>query len=239
MNTVQIRRYILEMSYRGQAGHIPSAFSIVEILAALYEYVLQPDDRFILSKGHGCLALYAVLVDQGLIQQRELSLFAQPGGWLGGHPAAHIPGIEFATGSLGHGLGAGIGMTLGKRIVKEPGRVFVLVGDGECQEGSTWEAVDIAAELNLPIWCIVDDNGTHGALQLRFEAHGWENYYCNGHDIDKVASILCCEISRPSALIAATVKGKGSKILTASPAEWHHRAPTEAELAVLLMEVGA
>lgn len=162
----QIRSEIIEMAYIAQKGHIASSFSIVEILVTLYYQYMNlkqsspaENDRFILSKGHACMALYSVLSDLGYFSKEELSKFCKFGGKLGGHPSRKVPGIEFSSGSLGHGPSIGAGMALNYKLNQQKNNVFVLVGDGECNEGSVWETLLSAHKNNLyNFWLIIDNN---------------------------------------------------------------------------------
>lgn len=235
-------------------GHIASAFSILEILWVLYRQVLKfdpllpdaPDrDRFILSKGHGSLALYAMLADCGYFPKAELKTFSAYDSRLGGHPdSTKVPGVEASTGSLGHGLPMGVGMALGLRIRKQSGRVIVLVGDGECNEGSVWEAALLAAHHGLNrLTCIVDHNhSTDRALKVddlaaKFQAFGWNATAVDGHDRTAIhEAVKQSADDCPSAIIARTVKGKGCALMENDPA-WHHRVPSALELPAIMAEL--
>ena len=166
-----LRKRIVQMIYNGKDGHIPSAFSIVDIIEVLYRDYLKYDpansewperDYFILSKGHGCVALYVILEKYGFITQGDIEMFCKPGGILGEHPdCTKVPGVEASTGSLGHGLSFAIGVALGLRVRGMDNKVYVLVGDGECHEGTVWEAANVANNLQLGNLCVVVDwNGS-------------------------------------------------------------------------------
>lgn len=254
----RLRRTILETSHRAKEGHIASAFSILEIVWTLYDRVMwlpltpgtEQDDRFILSKGHGCLALYAVLAEKGY--DIDLATFSQPGSPLEGHPHRGIPGVEASTGSLGHGLPMAVGMAYALKLQRNPARVFVLVGDTEMEEGSCWEALHLAARHRLDnLVCIVDANGTSpnridgyedfvDDLGAKFKAFGWDVWRVDGHDCNKIE--LACnregEIDTPRVIIANTVKGKGVPAMEADPQAWHRRSPTDAEMPGLLATIG-
>lgn len=235
-------------------GHIASAFSILDILWVLYDRVLRFDpgnpksdgrDRFVLSKGHGSLALYAVLAEKGFFPRSDLARAATFDSALGGHPDDHqVPGVEASTGSLGHGLPMGIGMALGMRIGKIDRRVIVLVGDGECNEGAIWESALLAAHHRLSnLTCIVDYNHSTdrallvGDIAAKFAAFGWAAATINGHDHDAICGAVArTEPDRPMAIVAETVKGLGCKRMENDPA-WHHRAPTPEELPGILEEL--
>jgi len=220
-----LRRLILRGMRSGKRGHWGSASSLVEILRVLYDDIKKTKDKVILSKGHGCLALYAILVDKGLIPIEELDRFCQKDGMLGGHPAPHIPGVECHTGALGHGLGIGVGMAIAAKIRKKSCRIFVIVGDGECNEGSIWEAAMSASKYKLNnLTVIVDRNGLQSAgfteiiqpmesMKAKWEAFGFNCYECNGHDVEKLKSELSVHYQRSLCIIANTVKGYGISYL--------------------------
>jgi transketolase len=244
-----LRREIVEILRAAQRGHIGAAFSIVEVLRVLYDDVLDVDaadpakadrDRFILSKGHGCLALYVLLAEKGFFPREELALFCRRGGVLGGHPEIRVPGIEASTGSLGHGLSIAVGMALHARLAGSAHRVFVLVGDGESDEGSIWEAALAAAKHRLAgLTVLVDYNEqqsygtTHEVLELEPFRDKWESFgfavrEVDGHDIDALRATLTgvpFAADRPSAVICRTIKGCGTT-QTARDLTWHHRGRT-------------
>lgn len=230
-----LKRRIVEVAYRAQEGHVPSALSILDIVWTLYSKTMGPNDKFVLGKAHGCLALYAILERRpgwsGLLND-----FCQPPKGLRGHPERDLElGVEATTGSLGHALPIACGTALAKKIKKEEGRVFCLVGDGELEEGSCWESLHIASRLNLSnLIVIVDCNGTspnridtHGSLSDKFLAFGWFVMRCNGHDTTILERMLePCGGNAPCVLIADTVKGKGILEMESDPQAWHHRPPT-------------
>lgn len=256
-----IRKEIFLTGYSAQNAHLASAFSLVEVLWALYlggvlrHDPLRPDwperDRLILSKGHGSLALYSVLRRAGYFDEQTLRSFCKPGSVLGGEPCAlHIPGVEASTGSLGHGLSLGVGMAIAGKMDGRPGRVYVILGDGECEEGSVWEAVLSAAALKLDnLTAIIDANrlqkmGTlHDIIGLsdwggRFAAFGWHVLDADGHDAADVQR-ACMERGRagqPAVVIAHTVKGKGLSLMENNP-DWHWRLPNRRELKVFMAEL--
>lgn len=247
------REIVLATMHVGE-GHIPSAFSILDILWMLYDRIMNIDpkvlrsddrDRFILSKGHGVLALYAVLAEKKFFPKSELKRFAAFDSPLGGHPDWNkVPGVEASTGTLGHGLPMGIGMAMGMRIKKLNPRVFVLIGDGECNEGSIWESALLASHLHLSnLTCIVDYNhSTDRALLLgdideKFKSFGWTSIKINGHDCNEIYKALTGPTSdRPKLIVAETIKGFGCKRMENNPA-WHHGAPTREELPAILEEL--
>lgn len=252
----ELRRMIVEMVCRGRDGHIPSAFSIVDIVELLYRQYLRVDstqpewperDYFILSKGHGCLALYVVLHKKGFLGDLDLEMFCQPGGILGEHPdCTKVPGVEASTGSLGHGFPYAVGIALGLRIQgKTANKIFVLVGDGECHEGTIWEAANVANNLQLGNLCVVVDwNGSAAQLMPRddlaakWAAFGWNVHLVDGHS---EAMLRCAldtvefkPLGKPTVILARTVKGKGVPMIEGHGV-WHHRVPTSEEM-VQIME---
>jgi len=250
----RMRRAILQAAAAAGEGHIASAFSILDLLWVAYDRVLRFDpanpraddrDRFVLSKGHASLGLYAVLAEKGFFPIEEMDRFARYESPLGGHPDSRkVPGVEASTGSLGHGLPMAVGMALALRIRGVERRVFTLVGDGECNEGSIWESALLGAHHHLGnLTCIVDYNhSTDRALQMgdiaaKFTAFGWAATAINGHDHDAIFEALSRSApDRPTAIVATTVKGFGVKSMENEPA-WHHRVPTREELSFLLQEL--
>ncbi len=251
-----IRRIILEQSKRANVGHIGSCLSIADIVSALYGGVLEvaeptdPErDRFILSKGHAALALYAALHLRGWLSAEELDTYCGEGSRVGVHPEHFLPGIDFSTGSLGHGLAMGVGAALAARAQGSGRRVFVLLSDAECNEGSVWEAAMFAAHHRLAnVVAIVDLNGqqalgyTRDVLDLapladRWRAFGWEALVVDGNDVAGVAAAL--EPSpggRPRVVVAETVFGKGVSFME-SQIRWHYMPMSDAEHARALEEV--
>lgn len=253
-----LRRTILETAHHAREGHIASAFSILEIVWTLYDRVMgylpiegKFADRLILSKGHGCLALYAVLAEFRVIPNSWLATFCQPAGQLMGHPSHDIPGVAFTTGSLGHGLPLAVGLAYGLRLQGSPVRVFCLVGDTEMEEGSCWEALHLAARFKLAnLTLIVDNNQTSPNLldgepyltdlAAKFRAFGWFTSWCDGHDCAAIERALQLRSgSRPFALIANTIKGRGIGAMQRDPAAWHHKSPNVEQLAEMLAELAA
>lgn len=253
----ELRRKIVEMIYRSREGHIPSSFSIVDIVNHLYANVLKHDaknpkwedrDYFILSKGHGCAGLYAVLHKFGFLSDDDISNYSQKEGILGGHPdTTCVPGAEASTGSLGHGFPTAMGLALGLKIQKKTNRVFALLGDGECNEGTIWETALVANRQNLGnLVAIVDFNGS--AAQIlpmdpiadKWKSFGWQIYEIDGHDekdLTRVFSGLDCTLNgRPKVIVAHTVKGKGVSFVEGH-GPWHHKIPTPDELSLIMKEL--
>jgi transketolase len=259
-----LRRTIVRALAAGGRGHLGAAFSIVEILRVLYDDVMKfdprnprwPDrDRFILSKGHGCLALYAILADKGFFPETELWKFCAADGILGGHPEyGKVPGVEASTGSLGHGFSMGVGFALAAKLDERPHRVLIVLGDGECSEGAIWEAALCASKHRLDnLTLLIDYNKqqTYGTiaevqglepLAAKLEAFGFYVREVNGHDVSALKSTLAAvpfAPRKPSAIICHTVKGKGVSF-TERNLSWHHRTKvSEAEVAALLVAIEA
>jgi len=249
----ELRKQILLIATNAGDGHIASAFSILDILWVLYDRVLNvyPEDptfierdKFILSKGHGSLALYTVLAQKGFFPQAELDHFVSFDSCLGGHPdCLRVPGVEASTGSLGHGLPIGVGMALGMRIRRSDSRVVVLVGDAECNEGSIWEALLLAGHHKLcNLTCIVDNNHSSDRslglydIAKKFEAFGWDATTVCGHNQEALYTALLARSDRPNVIVAETIKGFGCKRMENNP-EWHHKVPTDDDLDDILEEL--
>lgn len=257
-----LRKKVLEMAVNAGAGHVAPSFSCIEILVSLYYGgVLRfnskdpacPDrDRFILSKGHAAPALYAILADQGFFPRTDLDSFAKNGSHLGCHPENSTPGIEAFTGSLGHGLPIGAGLALAAKIDKKEYSTIVLMGDGECHEGSVWEAAMFAAQYKLSnLIAIVDHNGLSATgvldqylsvspLQAKWEAFGWDVITADGHSFDELLDAFKSKAKRenpkPLAIIAITTKGKGVSFMENSPI-WHYRVPIGEQLEIARKEL--
>lgn len=258
----EIRKQIFLAAYRGGIAHLASSFSCVEILYTLYlkgimKYDMHdlemPDrDRFVLSKGHGGLALFTVMAEAGLMDKEELKTFLQPGTHMGGEPCMRdMRGIEASTGSLGHGLSMAVGMAMANKMDGRKSRTYVLLGDGECEEGVIWEAVTSAVTFRLDrLVAIMDCNSiqklktvedTIGSVNWRdrWQAFGWEVSEVDGHDIEALYRILSKEneAGKPRLVIAKTIKGKGVSIMENDP-KWHYRMPKKKELPVFAEELG-
>ena len=266
-----MRRMILAQSRRANVGHIGSSLCIVEILAALYGGVLRahsagdPDrDRFVLSKGHAALALYVALTLKGWVSEAQLDTFADDGSLLGVHPEAALPGVDFCSGSLGQGLSMAAGAALAARIQGSGRRAFCLISDGECNEGSIWEAAMFAAHNRLSNLCVLADINGQQALGLtrdvcaaqnmreRWEAFGWDAVEVDGHSVEALtAAMTASGDTRPRILLARTIFGRGvpfmekgipvsQKHLPVQPINWHYLPMSEEEyaLAVSALEQG-
>jgi transketolase len=258
---LHIRRHTIEMTHRAKASHVGSSLSMVELLAVLYTKILRfnpanPDwterDRFILSKGHGCAAYYAVLAEVGFFPTEWLRTFYKNGSKLPGHAThTHIPGVEVSTGSLGHGLSIAAGMAFSAKLDSKRYRVFCMLSDGECDEGSTWEPVLFAAQHHLDnLVVIVDYNKIQSlgtvkeVLDLepfadKWKAFGWAVREVDGHsseEIETALQMLPFEQGKPSCLIAHTVKGKGISFME-NKLLWHYRSPQGEEYEAALKEL--
>ncbi len=261
--SLHLRRLVVEALAGARRGHPGPAFSLVEILRVLYDDFLRyrcddpqwpQRDRCILSKGHGCLALYALLADKGFFPRAELARFCAPDGILGGHPElAKVPGVEASTGALGHGLAIGIGMALAARIQGRDSRVVVVTGDGELDEGAIWEAALAAAKHRLGrLLVMVDYNRlqsygpTREVLDLEPLADKWRSFgfavaEADGHDpagLGEVIHGFDYGDGRPKAVICHTVKGRGLPFAEQRP-EWHHRSRlSDADIAAMRAALG-
>jgi transketolase len=254
-----IRRSALKMVHRAKASHIGSALSIVDILAVLYGKVLrfQPSnstwpqrDRLILSKGHACVAVYASLAEVGLIKESELNTYGEDFSWLMNHVSHKVNGVEFSTGSLGHGLPFGVGKALFAKSTKEDWRTFVIASDGEMDEGSNWEALLFAAHKNLTnLTLIIDYNklqsldSIENTLALeplipKLEAFNCSVREVDGHNHEQLLEALSVPASSgPLVVVAHTIKGKGVSFMENS-VSWHYKNPSDKELETALIELG-
>ena len=243
----ELRRVMVQVMNAAGRGHLASALSLVEILRVLYDDVLRYDakqpkwaerDRFILSKGHGCLALYVLLAEKGFFPSDELWKFCRFDGILGGHPEPKVPGIEISTGSLGHGLPVAVGMSICAKRARAKHRIFDVVGDGECKEGTVWEAAMGAAKHKLDnLVVMVDYNkqqsygSTYEVLDLepfadKWRAFGFVVHECDGHDVNALKQVLAkvgSEAGKPTAVICHTIKGRGIGFAE-NNLKWHHKS---------------
>lgn len=257
-----IRAHALRMVHRVNASHIGTCLSMADLLAVLYGHELRVDpmqparperDRFILSKGHGAAILYAVLAERGFFPTEWLDEYAKDGSLLLGHASHHVPGVELSTGSLGHGLSVGCGMALAGKREAQPYRVFVLLSDGELDEGSNWEAILFAPQHRLDnLVVIVDCNEIQSfgsvkevldldPLADKWRAFRWSVREIDGHDHQQIAATLAdtpFETDKPSVIIAHTVKGKGVSFMENQLA-WHYKSPNAEQLAQALAELEA
>jgi transketolase len=252
------RREVLRMISHARQGHIGGDLSVLDILTCLFIAVLRIDpsrpdwpdrDRFILSKGHCAAALYATLAHTGFFPAAELTTFMAPLSPLNGHPdRTKVPGVETNTGPLGHGLPVAVGAAIAARLARSRRRVYVVLGDGELQEGSNWEAMMTAGHRGLDnLVAIVDRNrlqqgaGTETTNRLeplsrRWESFGWHAVEVDGHDHVALLAALASRAAQPTCVIANTVKGKGISFME-DRVEWHHRVPTPEQTAAGLAEL--
>ncbi|HWZ47905.1 MAG TPA: transketolase [Herbaspirillum sp.] len=258
----QFRARVVEMSHTAKAAHLASALSCIDIVALLYHSVLQVDplrpkweqrDRFILSKGHAAAALYVALAYKGFLTEDDLNSYGRAGSLLEEHPSPKLPGVEAATGSLGHGLPYGCGMALAARIKQQNYRNFVLMSDGECNEGSVWEACLFASANRLGNLCaFVDFNKWQATGRSRevlgldplvdkFKSFGWDVHEIDGHDhrqIHRAVQGVSMQRQQPTMVVAHTIKGKGISFME-DDNNWHYRIPTAEEVELARAELGS
>jgi len=253
---LRYRRKILDISQKVPALHIAPAFSCVEIVDAVYHGLMRRNedgefgDSFLMSKGHGCMIQYVILAELGVLSQNDLDMYCKPGGRLGAHPDYGVPGVLAATGSLGHGMGMAVGMTYADRVADLDRNTYVVLSDGEMQEGSSWEAMMMAANLGVNnLIAILDLNDFQGLGQTsithpafypvnqKVAAFGWEVAEIDGHDAAAlVTAIAERRGEKPMFIIARTVKGRGVSYMENEPI-WHYRSPNKAEYEQALREL--
>jgi transketolase len=259
----RVRIATVRMAHTGRTPHVGSSLSAVEILVALYFHAMRIDpqrptaserDRFILSKGHGCMSYYATLAERGYFPHALLQTYSQNGSKLAEHPPAQgVPGIEVATGSLGHGLAVAAGAALAHQLDGRTGRQFVLLSDGECNEGTVWEAAMFASGRRLDNLVVIIDynklqamgrsNEVTGLAPLadKWRAFGFATREVDGHDLAQLVGLfdaLPLEPGRPTAVVAHTIKGRGVSFME-NDLEWHYRPPNDEDLAKALRELEA
>lgn len=252
------RRRILEISQQVMALHIGSAYSCTEIVDSIYYGLMRRDadgsspDTFLMSKGHGCMIQYVILEAMGVLTRKDMDEYCQSGGILGCHPDYGNPGIEASTGSLGHGLSMAVGMALAEKGQKRDGRIFVVMSDGEVQEGSTWEATMMASSFGCDnLIAFIDNNDfqslgrtseTHPSfypLAEKYEAFGWETAEIDGHDSAAAfEAVTNRKGGKPLMVIARTTKGRGVSYMENVPI-WHYRSPSPEEYEQALEELEA
>ena len=261
MNCRAIRKRIFTVAYKGGMGHLASCFSAVEIIYTLFQKGVMKHssslpydssrDRFVLSKGHAGLALYTVLELSGYISKEDIDSYLKPNAVIGGEPnLGDAPGIEVSSGSLGHGLSMAVGMALAQKCDKSGAKTYVLIGDGESQEGTIWEAAMAASSFSLDnLIVILDYNQLQKTNRVdetmkciswkeKWEAFGWNVSEADGHDTDALAEVLTNvpRNGKPSIILAATVKGKGVSIMEGVP-KWHFKMPNKKEKKVFMEEL--
>ena len=255
----EARRELLAMANSARTSHVASALSVVDILSVLYcgganiypNITSIPNrDIVILSKGHAASALYAVLALQGFFPLAWLKEYCMNGAHLGGHVSAYgVPGVELSTGSLGHGLPYGVGIAISKKLYGLPGTVFVVLSDGECDEGTTWESALLANHHGLDnLTVIVDRNmlqsleSTEKTLRLepfskKWKSFGWNTVEISGHNYESILSAIRGDYPGPKCIIASTIKGKGIDFMENS-VEWHYKSPSDIDLQNAIMQLG-
>ena len=254
----EIRKTIIKMIHRAKVSHIGSALSVVDILYTLYYKVanitkdnINSKDRdiVILSKGHSSAALYSVLYHKGFISKDYIDRYSQQNGTLPCHiDKEKSPFFEVSSGSLGHGPSLGLGFALAKKMGNNKGKVFVICGDGECNEGSVWEALMFAStnKLNNYVF-IVDVNKFQGFgasnevinqlnIEERLKSFGFETYTTDGHDIERLEKLFKIESDKPIAIVTQTIKGKGVSFME-NRLEWHYKSPNDEQLEIALKEI--
>ncbi|WP_137862400.1 MULTISPECIES: transketolase [unclassified Sphingomonas] len=254
------RREVLKMVHRAKASHVGSCFSIADMLAVLYGHVMSVDpvhadrpdrDRLIVSKGHAAAAVYAVLANRGFFPREWLDEYSVNGSLLTGHVSHAVPGVELSTGSLGHGLSVGAGLALGARLQGAAWRSFVILSDGECDEGSIWEAAMFAGHHQLTnLVALVDYNKIQSfgrvdeVLRLepfadKWTSFGWQVTEVDGHDHTALAEALADKGGdKPNLLLCHTVKGRGVSFME-DRLEWHYKSPNDEQLAQAIAEIGS
>jgi len=255
-----IRQHALRMAHKARASHVSSALSIADIVAVLYCNVikhipsdpLHPDrDRVLLSKGHACTAIYSVLAELGYFPKVELEDYGTNGSRLMNHISHHVPGVEFSAGSLGHLLPVGAGKALFAKYQKRQWNTYVIMSDGELNEGSNWEAIMFAAHHRLDnLVAIIDKNNFQSftttqetlnmdPLEDKFKSFGWNTYSVDGHSHQELSVAFAAASSKsnsPSVVIANTIKGKGVSFME-NNVEWHYKNPSSVQLKSALLEV--
>ena len=255
-----MRRDTFILCHKARHGHLGSAFSMVDVLVALYHNFLRVDpkhpddpkrDRFILSKGHGCESLYVALAHKGFFSEKDLNTFLKDGTIFAGHTNHAVPGVELSTGSLGHGLPVAVGMAYAAKLSGGTYRMVVMLSDGECDEGAVWEAALAARQHKLDnLLAIVDYNKIQGfgrtkdVLDLepfaqKWEAFGWNVKEIDGHNMIEIMETLKkipFEAGKPSVILAHTVKGKGVSFME-DTIDWHYWTPTDEHLAQAMTEL--
>ena len=241
------RRRILDISQQVGALHIAPAFSCTEIVDVIYNGLMRWDgeesqDVILISKGHGTMIQYVILEERGLLTREDMDLYCKPGGRLGAHPDYGVPGIAASTGSLGHGMGISVGMAYGERLQNRAGQIYLVLSDGECQEGSTWEGAMMAGNLKLDnLVAFVDLNDFSGLERMseghpafhplldKFLTFGWDGIEVNGHTAEELhEAVVNRKPGKPFVIVGNTVKGKGVSYMEHVPI-WHYRAPSPEE----------
>ena len=255
---IQYRKKILDISQQVSALHGGGALSVLEIVDFIYYGLIYSEKKsdknntFIMSKGHGCMAQYVTLNKLGIRSDKDLDDYCKPNGILGCHPDYGNPGIEASTGSLGHGMGIAVGMAHYEKIKNTNNKIFIVISDGELQEGSTWEAMMMAANLELDnLVCFLDHNGSQSfghtiethpkfyPIKDKVSAFNWGCNKANGHDVNDLATAYsaCNNSNKPHMIICDTVKGRGVSFMENKPI-WHYRSPNNEEYIKAIKELG-
>ena len=253
---LKYRKKVLDMSQQVSALHGGGAFSATEIIDLAYFGLMRKDDSgnfidtFLMSKGHSCLIQYIILENLKILSSKDLEFYCKAGGRLGCHPDYGVPGIEASTGSLGHGMGLAVGMAQADKIKKNDKRIYVILSDGELQEGSTWENMMMGANLNTNnIVALLDHNGSQSfghtkethpkfyPIREKVTAFGWECEEANGHDVNAMyEKVKNRSKEKPFMLICNTIKGKGISFMEHKPI-WHYRSPNKEEYQIAIKEL--
>jgi len=231
----KIIKRIVDLNYKSKEGHVPSSLSIIDLLYVLYDKIIEKSDYFILSKGHASLGLYSILEHFNLLEE-DLDTFCSFNSKLGGHPSNKLKNVVASTGSLGHGLPIGVGIAMSEKIKNTDNKVYVIIGDGESNEGTIWESALLASnhELNN-LYCIMDYNHSNdrslklGNIINKFKSFNWECVSIDGHNPNEIHEALQKKSeNKPIFILANTVKGRGVSIMENNP-EWHHKHPSDVE----------
>ncbi len=251
-NILAQKRKIIDLVYKNKMeAHLSPAMSLMEILNVLFKDIMhiekgcldaEESDQLVLSKGHGSLALYAVYVEEGYISEEDFQTYKKMDSKFGVHPDRHkVPGVMVSTGSLGHGLPNAVGIAYAWKIKNKSNRMYVIVGDGELNEGSNWETIIFAARYKLDnICCIVDNNNSADNMpdiERKFEAFGWQTCTVDGHNEEQLKTAMLNTPNAPYVIIANTIKGKGIRMMEKAHEEWHHRSISDEEYLMIMEEL--
>ena len=244
-NKKDIIRKIVEVAYQRKEGHIPSSLSILDLMYVVYrDYVVPGSGRFVLSKGHASLGLYAIMDHFGLLEE-DIFNFCKFDSKLGGHPSCRVKGVECSTGSLGHGMPFALGLAMSEKILGTSRKVISIIGDGESNEGTIWESAMLASHRSVfNLCCIIDHNHSNdralsiGNMMDKFSSFGWLCSETDGHDTESISDCIRCHdsLKRPHFILAHTIKGKGVNIMEGNP-EWHHKSPSEENIKAILESI--
>ena len=232
MNSTKLINRILELAHKSKEGHIPSSLSILDMLYVIYSHI-NNHDKFILSKGHAALGLYVTLEHFNKISTDSLNNFCSFNSDFGGHPCSYAESIEASTGSLGHGLPIAVGMAMAKKIKQDDGKVYVIIGDGECNEGTIWESALLASHHKLDnLYCFLDHNHSGDRaidltnISTKFSSFNWNSTIIDGHNHEQLSAYIeqTKLNNKPNIAICQTIKGHGISFMENNP-EWHHKIP--------------